>query len=512
MHIVWERASNWLGAAAVVAAGVLSVGCGAYEPEPEYPRYVPPPPPPSAAELQQQQDPSAPGNGDIAIGGNADEYVETDPSALSEFKTTLDPVGTWVEDPTYGTVWVPSTTVVGSDFQPYVTAGHWTYADDTSWVWVSDYDWGWAPFHYGRWVHLPGHAWNWIPGRRYAGAWVVWRTGPGYDYVGWAPAPPDYYWYHGVAFYWGFGWYHHHDHYVYCHNDHVYHHNTYVVRGAGARVHDGRTADYAPANPGVGGGGDRVIAQPGVNGRVQANPSVNGSLATAARGPKPKDIGIRPDTVVAPPQNHQGTSRAVAFASPRTATQHGAAPPVGARVATPSNPSFTGGNRPSPSVSARLDPVARAPQMRGVAPRSSSLPDYRPTPSYRPSSPGVAAGSPPSSSWGSTPSRSSPSSSPSWGSSSPSYRPSSPSVSSPSYRSSPSSPSVSSPSYRSSPSFGSSSPSYRSSPSVSSPSRSTPSSSFRSSPSISSPSRSSPSVSRPSSGGGSSFRGSSRRR
>ena len=39
---------------------------------------------------------------------------------------------------------------------PYVTAGHWTYAEDTSWVWVSDYDWGWVPFHYGRWVWAVG--------------------------------------------------------------------------------------------------------------------------------------------------------------------------------------------------------------------------------------------------------------------------------------------------------------------------------------------------------------------
>jgi len=81
--------------------------------------------------------------------------------------TTLDPYGNWVEDATYGTAWVPSPTVVGDDFTPYQTAGHWAYDDD--YVWVSEYSWGWAPFHYGRWVYVGGVGWEWIPGRTYAG-------------------------------------------------------------------------------------------------------------------------------------------------------------------------------------------------------------------------------------------------------------------------------------------------------------------------------------------------------
>jgi hypothetical protein len=107
--------------------------------------------PPAAAEDATQ-------SGEVVIGeeppagppGEEGEYQDTDPSALSDFRSTLDPYGTWTEDPTYGTVWVPSPTVVGSDFTPYVSAGHWAYDDD--YVWVSDYQWGWAPFHYGRWV------------------------------------------------------------------------------------------------------------------------------------------------------------------------------------------------------------------------------------------------------------------------------------------------------------------------------------------------------------------------
>jgi hypothetical protein len=97
------------------------------------------------------------GQGEVAIGGSQDsqvDYSDTDPSALTDFHSTLDPYGTWVDDPTYGTVWVPSSGVVGADFTPYVSAGHWVYDDE--YIWVSDYSWGWAPFHYGRWTYMGG--------------------------------------------------------------------------------------------------------------------------------------------------------------------------------------------------------------------------------------------------------------------------------------------------------------------------------------------------------------------
>ena len=41
-------------------------------------------------------------------GTTTDTYEDTDPSALTDFHTALASHGTWVEDPTYGTVWVPS--------------------------------------------------------------------------------------------------------------------------------------------------------------------------------------------------------------------------------------------------------------------------------------------------------------------------------------------------------------------------------------------------------------------
>jgi uncharacterized protein DUF6600 len=135
-----------------------------------------------------------------ASGPSADAYDDQDPTALQDFHPALDSHGTWTDDPTYGTVWVPNAAEVGADFVPYVSGGHWVYGDD--YLWVSDYDWGWAPFHYGRWVNVAPRGWVWIPGRAYAPAWVEWRTGDAY--VGWAPAPPLFAWRAGIAVALGF--------------------------------------------------------------------------------------------------------------------------------------------------------------------------------------------------------------------------------------------------------------------------------------------------------------------
>lgn len=130
-----------------------------------------------------------------------DVYADTDPSALTYFRPTLDPYGSWIESPVYGVVWVPDPRYAGADFAPYVTSGYWALTTRGDWVWVSDFSWGWVVFHYGRWVWISGTGWAWIPGRRYASAWVVWRLpDPGYYYVGWAPMPPDFVWFGGVAF------------------------------------------------------------------------------------------------------------------------------------------------------------------------------------------------------------------------------------------------------------------------------------------------------------------------
>jgi hypothetical protein len=110
-----------------------------------------------------------------------------DQQAAGEFQQALDPYGTWYDDATYGDVWVPSSAIVGTDFTPYATGGHWVLTE-FGWTWVSDWGWGWAPFHYGRWMMLGLRGWAWVPGTIWGPGWVSWRAGNGL--VGWAPLPP----------------------------------------------------------------------------------------------------------------------------------------------------------------------------------------------------------------------------------------------------------------------------------------------------------------------------------
>jgi hypothetical protein len=118
----------------------------------------------------------------------ADSYDDGyDPEAYRQFEEPLRSAGSWYDDATYGRVWMPSPLVVGNDFTPYYTGGHWVLSE-YGWTWVSDWSWGWAPFHYGRWVVVAGYGWAWVPGTVWGPAWVAWRSGGGY--VGWAPLPP----------------------------------------------------------------------------------------------------------------------------------------------------------------------------------------------------------------------------------------------------------------------------------------------------------------------------------
>jgi hypothetical protein len=107
---------------------------------------------------------------------------------LVEFRTALEPYGSFQRVAHWGEVWVPN---VARDWRPY-TIGRWVYSDDYGWYWVSDAPeapWGWIAFHYGRWVWIEDVGWAWVPGRDWGPAWVDWRRGGGY--VGWAPLPPD---------------------------------------------------------------------------------------------------------------------------------------------------------------------------------------------------------------------------------------------------------------------------------------------------------------------------------
>ncbi|HEY8040494.1 MAG TPA: DUF6600 domain-containing protein [Polyangiaceae bacterium] len=267
---------------------------------------LPPAPQPATQEQSGQSEEVVVGADGAAQAAPGEEYADTDPSAVTDFRTTLDPYGSWVDDPTYGTVWVPSSTVVGSDFTPYVSAGHWDYDDD--YVWVSDYDWGWAPFHYGRWVYAGGYGWEWIPGRAYAGAWVSWRYGYGdWGYVGWAPLGPTWCWRGGVAYGLGF-----------------------VPSAPYAFVGTGNL--FAPSI------GSRVVtgSQVGTIGAhtqpwVGANPSVNGRIAANPRvsGPPPQMLHIPPSSIAHTAVMNRGVTQARAFSRSGTAAAMGARPPAG---------------------------------------------------------------------------------------------------------------------------------------------------------------------------------------
>src|SRR5690606_26391844 len=150
---------------------------------------------PEVLAAASEQDVQAP-----ALGESEEEFEDRDPSALSDFDPYLRDYGSWVEHPHYGTVWVPEGRVVGTRFTPYVTRGHWSLTTGGDWIWVSDYPFGWVVFHYGRWIWTPDYGWAWIAGRRYAHAWVHFRTfSSSYAYVGWGPLPPRYIWRGGFA-------------------------------------------------------------------------------------------------------------------------------------------------------------------------------------------------------------------------------------------------------------------------------------------------------------------------
>lgn len=247
-----------------------------------------------------------------------DTYADADPSALSDFHGTLDAHGAWVDDPTYGTVWVPNANEVGADFAPYETAGHWAY-DDADYVWVSDYDWGWAPFHYGRWVY-GGSGWVWIPGRAYAPAWVDWRLGANdYPYVGWGPMYPSFIWRGGVAV--GYVPVGGPGRYYYCPRGEIFAPRiaASVIVGPQVSVIAGHTAFY---------GGGVVGARVGIG---------------VAHGPPPASLGIAPQNVAHVSANDRGPATARNFAHPSTATKMGARAPAGQAAARPSGAVHGGG-------------------------------------------------------------------------------------------------------------------------------------------------------------------------
>jgi hypothetical protein len=223
------------------------------------------------------------------------EVEDTDPSALTTFRPALDPYGAWVNDPTYGTVWVPNRDVVGADFAPYVSRGRWALTADNDWIWQSDYPFGWAVFHYGRWVWIGGSGWAWIPGRTYANAWVVWRVPTAdYAYVGWAPMPPTWGWRYGYAF---SLWYSPPLPYVFCpsvyvFDRHVHYHivrDRHLVHQIASHSHVYPTPYRAPAHPTA-----RTAASPNVRpARIAPSETPRGPAMSAARVPSSAVPAVR---------------------------------------------------------------------------------------------------------------------------------------------------------------------------------------------------------------------------
>ncbi len=332
----------------------------------------------SSVEGSAQADVSATGSASSAAEPQtASEYdaaADTDPSALTDFHDTLSPYGDWVEDPTYGVVWVPSSTVVSADFAPYVSDGHWALDAYSNWVWVSDYSWGWAPFHYGRWIWIAGRGWSWIPGRVYAPAWVVWRTGY-YDdyYVGWAPMPPWWYWHSGVAV---SLWYTPSAPFVFCSSRYVFAPSvrTYIAPASRVSVIAPRTRPYLAASAGVASGGYRSAA-------LTRGPTVNEAHVPANAVPAqrinhdPRAISFARSTVL-PASQAQAISRQQGIRSGFTPR-----PDVYTRPAPGAEPA-----RPSASFQRPTPPVTRpgAPASPGERPAPSTGPTEVPRPTPQP--------------------------------------------------------------------------------------------------------------------------------
>jgi len=129
-----------------------------------------------------------------------DQQPEYLPVGMTGYED-LNAHGNWVNDGSYGQVWVPRSTPAG--WAPYRT-GHWSYVKPWGWTWIDEQPWGFAPYHYGRWANS-NNRWVWVPPQReqrpvYAPALVAFvggtelatqlgnqgRNGP----VGWFPLAP----------------------------------------------------------------------------------------------------------------------------------------------------------------------------------------------------------------------------------------------------------------------------------------------------------------------------------
>jgi len=126
------------------------------------------------------------------------QYVNTNIQGVGDLADN----GRWVDDSTYGNVWIP--TMVAAGWAPYRN-GNWVWEDGYGWTWVAAEPWGWAPYHYGRWYFSTAYNhWAWYPPApaRVAPAWSpalvgfvgfnigAVSVGIGFGNIGWVPLAP----------------------------------------------------------------------------------------------------------------------------------------------------------------------------------------------------------------------------------------------------------------------------------------------------------------------------------
>ncbi|MPZ32559.1 MAG: hypothetical protein GEV13_16435 [Rhodospirillales bacterium] len=101
-----------------------------------------------------------------AYWASRDRQVVYDPPRYLSVGVTgyedLNAYGDWINDGSYGRVWVPR--AVPSGWAPYRT-GHWAYVRPWGWTWIDEQPWGFAPYHYGRWA-TRNDRWVWVPPQR----------------------------------------------------------------------------------------------------------------------------------------------------------------------------------------------------------------------------------------------------------------------------------------------------------------------------------------------------------
>jgi len=263
---------------------------------------------------------------------------------VDDFEPRLSPYGAWFVVPGYGRVWRPAAQLVGADFYPYGTHGHWVYTE-AGWVFDTDFPFGWAVFHYGRWYFDAGHGWLWVPGTVWGPSWVAWRTGGAY--VGWAPlgpaGPPEF----------------HHHHWCFVETGHF----------TGANVHAHR------------------VPEPRFHAAVAVTQPVHAAVPV---GPPPAYVSAGTGAPIVPRPVSDLRSSGRVVPPPPPPAREGAPPPpttAGETQRTPLPPGGEPGRTPPPAVEppspevgppARLDPDRAGPPV--VAPPARVEPQRTPPP------------------------------------------------------------------------------------------------------------------------------------